>query len=47
MTYKRNKFLYGLMIIIVIGLGLYSRKMDNIIPDILNTYLGVNPKTQN
>lgn len=40
MTYKRNRLLYGFMIIIVIGLGLLSRKMDNIIPEILNTYLG-------
>lgn len=38
--YKRNRLLYGLMITIVIALGLTSRKMHNVIPDVLNTYLG-------
>lgn len=40
MTYKRNRLLYAVMIIIVISLGLCSRKMANVIPDFLNTYLG-------
>lgn len=40
MIYKRNRLLYGVMIIIVIILGLYSRKMTAIIPNFLNTYLG-------
>jgi len=40
MTYKRNRLLYAVMTIIVIVLGLLSRKMANVIPDFLNTYLG-------
>lgn len=40
MIYKRNRLLYGFMIIIVIVLGLYSRKTENTIPEILNIYLG-------
>lgn len=40
MFYKRNRLLYGLMIIIVITLGLLSRKMAYGIPGILNSYLG-------
>lgn len=40
MTNKRNRVLYGFIIIIVIALGLLSRKIYNIIPDFLNTYLG-------
>ncbi len=40
MTYKRNRLLYSVMIIIVIILGLCSRKMANAIPSFLNTYLG-------
>lgn len=40
MTYKRNRLLYAVMIIIVVVLGLYSRKMEDVIPDFLNTYLG-------
>lgn len=40
MTYKRNRLLYGVMILIVIVLGLFSRKMAYAIPDFLNTYLG-------
>ena len=40
MTYKRNRLLYGTMIIIVMILGLYSRKMIAVIPSFLNTYLG-------
>ena len=40
MTYKRNRLLYGIMIIIVIILGLCSRNMAIFLPDFLNTYLG-------
>ncbi len=40
MIYKRNRLLYGVMIIVVIGLGLCSRKMSNSMPIFLNTYLG-------
>ncbi len=40
MIYKRNRLLYGFMIIIVIILGLCSRKMAIFLPDFLNTYLG-------
>lgn len=40
MFYKRNRLLYGLIIIIVITLGLLSRKMTYAIPEILNAYLG-------
>lgn len=40
MPNKRNRLLYGFMIIIVIALGLLSRRMHNIIPEFLNTYLG-------
>ena len=40
MTYKRDRLLYAGMTIIVIGLGLYSRRMANIIPNYMNLYLG-------
>ncbi|MCM3737576.1 DUF2809 domain-containing protein [Bacillus cytotoxicus] len=40
MTYKRNRLLYAIMTIIVIVLGLTSRKMAHVLPHILNTYLG-------
>lgn len=40
MANKRNRLLYGFMIIIVMVLGLLSRRMNNIIPEFLNTYLG-------
>jgi len=40
MTCKRNRLLYGVMILIVIVLGLLSRKMAYVIPNFLNTYLG-------
>jgi hypothetical protein len=38
--HKRNRVLQAVMIIIVMILGLYSRKMASSIPDFLNTYLG-------
>ena len=40
MTYKRNRLLYTAMIIIVIILGLWSRKLSNVLPAFLNKYLG-------
>lgn len=40
MAYKRNRLLYAGMIIIVIILGLCSRKIANVMPDFLNIYLG-------
>ncbi|MBI6871632.1 DUF2809 domain-containing protein [Clostridium aciditolerans] len=40
MTYKRNRLQYGLMVLVVIILGLCSRRMSNLIPGFLNTYLG-------
>jgi len=40
MRHKRNRVLYGIMIIIVIVLGLASRKMVNSLPHFLNIYLG-------
>ncbi|WP_027625941.1 DUF2809 domain-containing protein [Clostridium lundense] len=40
MRYERNRLLYGIMTIIVVALGLYSRRISYAIPDFLNTYLG-------
>ncbi|MEI4828616.1 DUF2809 domain-containing protein [Bacillus sp. FJAT-53711] len=40
MTYKRNRLLYAMMTIVVIVLGLCSRKIAHMLPHILNTYLG-------
>lgn len=40
MKYKRNRLLYAAMTIIVIVLGLCSRKMNNVLPNFVNTYLG-------
>lgn len=40
MNYRRNRLLYALMVIIVIILGLLSRKMAYAIPEFLNAYLG-------
>ena len=40
MTYKRNRLLQAVMIIVVIILGLSSRKMASNIPEFLNVYLG-------
>lgn len=40
MCYKRNRLLYALMIIVVIILGLCSRKLINVLPNFLNIYLG-------
>lgn len=41
MIYKRNRLLYVVLIIIVIILGLYSRRMVDVIPDFLDIYLGM------
>lgn len=40
MTYKRNRLLYAVMTIIVVILGLFSRKLNNAIPNFINIYLG-------
>ena len=40
MTYKRSRLLYAFMIIVVIILGLCSRKLSNLLPDFMNIYLG-------
>ena len=40
MKHNRNRLLYAVMLIIVIILGLCSRKMINILPNLLNIYLG-------
>lgn len=40
MNCKRNRLLYLVMIIIVIILGLGSRKLTNVLPHFLNIYLG-------
>ncbi|MCT8978382.1 DUF2809 domain-containing protein [Clostridium sp. CX1] len=40
MIYKRNRVLYGFMTIVVVFLGLYSRRMKSFIPEFLNIYLG-------
>ncbi|HDX9590423.1 TPA: DUF2809 domain-containing protein [Bacillus pseudomycoides] len=40
MTFIRNRFLYAMMTIIVMILGLTSRKLAHVLPHILNTYLG-------
>jgi glycopeptide antibiotics resistance protein len=40
MNRKPNRLFYLLMIFIVIGLGLLSRKMSNYIPDIIDLFLG-------
>lgn len=40
MALRRNRLVYAIMITIVIVLGLLSRKMVNVLPDLLNIYLG-------
>lgn len=40
MEYKRNRVLYAALTIIVIILGLGSRKFAYVLPDLLNAYLG-------
>lgn len=40
MIYKRNRLLYSFMIIVVIFLGICSKKMSNFMPEFLNSYLG-------
>ena len=40
MICRRSRIFNGIMIIIVIFLGLSSRRMTNIMPHFLNTYLG-------
>lgn len=40
MRYKRKRLLYGFLIVIIITIGLYSRKIENILPSYLNLFLG-------
>lgn len=40
MDYQRNRVLYASLIVIVICLGLGSRKMSYALPDFLNVYIG-------
>ncbi|MDM5188668.1 DUF2809 domain-containing protein [Bacillus sp. DX4.1] len=40
MNDKRNRVIYAILIIVVIILGLSSRKMANLLPDVLNAYVG-------
>ena len=40
MDYKRNRLIYGIVTLIVMFLGLCSRKLKYFIPDFLNVYLG-------
>jgi hypothetical protein len=37
---QRNRKIYLLLIPFVMGLGILSRKFSNLLPDIINTYLG-------
>ncbi|PGF09763.1 hypothetical protein COM59_06965 [Bacillus pseudomycoides] len=40
MSYKRNRLLYAILTIIVVILGLASRKFAYALPNLLNAYLG-------
>lgn len=40
MKYTRNRFLYAAMIVVVISLGLYTRKMAFALPTVINIYAG-------
>ncbi|MDM5155181.1 DUF2809 domain-containing protein [Bacillus sp. DX1.1] len=40
MNDKRNRVIYAMLIIVVIILGLSSRKMANLFPDVVNAYVG-------
>ncbi|WP_032725488.1 DUF2809 domain-containing protein [Bacillus sp. FSL K6-1560] len=37
---KRNRWIYAVFTILIIGLGLGSRAYSRVLPDTLNTYLG-------
>ncbi|MDL2030947.1 DUF2809 domain-containing protein [Bacillus subtilis] len=37
---KRNRWIYAVFTILIIGLGLGSRAYSSVLPDTLNTYLG-------
>lgn len=37
---KRNRWIYAVFTILIIGLGLGSRAFSSVLPDTLNTYLG-------
>jgi uncharacterized membrane protein len=38
--YNRNRLLYAVLVVIVMILGLLSRKCGNVLPDFIDTYLG-------
>ncbi|MCD2345470.1 ribosomal maturation YjgA family protein [Clostridium guangxiense] len=40
MKFKRNRSIYGLIIVVIIIFGIYSKRVNNFIPDSLNDYLG-------
>ncbi|ASB98995.1 ribosomal maturation YjgA family protein [Bacillus subtilis] len=37
---KRNRWIYAVFTLLIIGLGLKSRAYSSVLPDTLNTYLG-------
>ncbi|MED1820016.1 DUF2809 domain-containing protein [Bacillus subtilis] len=37
---KRNRWIYAVFTLLIIGLGLRSRAFSSVLPDTLNTYLG-------
>jgi len=37
---KRNRWIYAVFTVLIIGLGLGSRAFSSVLPDTLNTYLG-------
>ena len=39
-NYRRNRIIYSAMTVSVMCLGLFSRKIKNVIPDFINMYLG-------
>ncbi|KEI00935.1 hypothetical protein Z955_04815 [Clostridium botulinum C/D str. DC5] len=39
-SYRRNRIIYNIITLIVMGLGLFSRKMNNDMPDFFKIYLG-------
>lgn len=40
MKYKRNRFIYSLIIIVIIVFGIFSKKANNFIPAFFNDYVG-------
>ncbi|WP_338778742.1 DUF2809 domain-containing protein [Metabacillus sp. FJAT-52054] len=37
---NRSRIFYGLLLILMVGLGLYSRRLSPFLPGFINTYLG-------